>query len=192
MTKKKKLRHLEYYNLQECFGKLYEKSRQGEIFTDLMELISSEENIRLAYRNIKRNKCSHTAGTDGKTIRDIEKLSAEKYIELIQRKLKWYQPKPVRRKEIEKTSGGIKPLGITTITDRFVQQCILQILKPICEAKFHERSNGFKPERSAEHALAQCYRMIQVQHLHYVVDVDIKGFFDNVNHTKLIRQIWTM
>ncbi len=85
-----------------------------------------------------------------------------------------------------------KFLGIPTIIDRIAQQCILQVLEPICEAKFHERNNGFRPNRSAENALAQCYKMIQVQHLHFVVDIDIKGFFDNVNHSKLIRQIWAM
>ena len=192
MTKQKKLRHLEYYNLQECFDDLYSKSQQGKIFTNLMSLISSEENIRLAYRNIKRNKGSFTAGVDGVTIKDMEQLPIERYIEIIQRKFLWYQPKPVRRKEIEKPNGGIRPLGIPTIIDRLVQQCILQVLEPICEAKFHERSNGFRPNRSAEHALAQCYKMIQRSNLHFVVDVDIKGFFDNVNHSKLIRQMWDM
>ena len=66
------------------------------------------------------------------------------------------------------------------------------MLEPICEAKFHKRSNGFRPNRSTEHAIAQCDRLIQLTHLHYVVDVDIKGFFDNVNHSKLIRQMWAM
>ena len=74
MTKQKRLRYLEYYNLQKCFDNLYEKSKQGDTFTNLTELISSEENIRLAYRNIKRNKGSFTAGTDGITIKDIEKI----------------------------------------------------------------------------------------------------------------------
>ena len=69
---------------------------------------------------------------------------------------------------------------------------MLQVLEPICEAKFHERSNGFRPYRSAQNAIAQCYKMIQLQNLHYVVDIDIKGFFDNINHAKLIRQIWAM
>ena len=76
--KQKKLRYLEYYDLQECFDDMYAKSRQGEVFTNLMELISSEENIRLAYRSIKRNSGSHTSGTDKLNIKDIEKLSAEK------------------------------------------------------------------------------------------------------------------
>lgn len=192
MTKQKKLRHLEYYDLQEVFDKLYADSKQGEVFTNLMDIIRDENNIRLAYRNIKRNAGSNTAGADGITIKDIEKLNAEKYVEIIQRKLAWYKPKPVRRKEIAKPNGGIRPLGIPTIIDRLVQQCILQVLEPICEAKFHERSNGFRPNRSAENALAQCYKMIQQMNLHFVVDVDIKGFFDNVNHAKLIKQMWTL
>ncbi len=192
MTKQKKLRHLEYYDLQECFDNLYARSKQGEVFTKLMEIISSEENIRLAYRNIKRNSGSHTSGTDNLNIEDIEKLSAEKLTEIIQRKFKYYKPSSVRRVEIPKPNGKTRPLGIPTIIDRLVQQCILQVLEPICEAKFYERSNGFRPNRSAEHALAQCYKMIQQQNLHFVVDVDIKGFFDNVNHSKLIRQMWTM
>ena len=192
MTKQKKLRHLEYYDLQETFDKLYEKSKQGELFTNLIGLISSEENIKLAYRNIKRNAGSNTSGTDKKTIRDIEKLSAEKLVEMIQEKFRFYKPQPVKRKEIPKPNGKTRPLGIPAITDRIVQQCILQVLEPICEAKFHERNNGFRPNRSAENALAQCYKMIQQQNLHFVVDIDIKGFFDNVNHSKLIRQIWTM
>lgn len=192
MTKHKKLRHSEYYDVQDCFDKLYAKSKQGDVFTNLIEIISSEENIRLAYRNIKRNSGSHTSGTDKLSIKDIERLSVEKLVEIIQRKFKFYKPKPVRRVEIPKPNGKTRPLGIPTIVDRLVQQCILQVLEPICEAKFYERSNGFRPNRSAEHALAQCYRMIQVQNLHYVVDVDIKGFFDNVNHSKLIRQMWTL
>lgn len=192
MIKRKKLRHSEYYDLQGCFDELYAKSKQGDVFINLIEIISSEENIRLAYRNIKRNSGSHTSGVDKLSIKDIERLSSEKLVEIIQRKFKYYKPKAVRRVEIPKPNGKTRPLGIPTIVDRLVQQCILQVLEPICEAKFHERSNGFRPNRSAEHALAQCYKMIQQQNLHFVVDVDIKGFFDNVNHSKLIRQMWTL
>lgn len=190
MTKQKKLRHSEYYDMQSVFDKLYADSKRGKIFTGLMEIISCEENIRLAYRNIKRNGGSNTAGTDKLTIKDIEKLPVEQYVEIVQRKLMFYKPKPVKRVEIPKPNGKMRPLGIPTIVDRLVQQCILQVMEPICEAKFYERSNGFRPNRSAENAIAQCYKMINLQKLYFVVDVDIKGFFDNVNHTKLIQQIW--
>ena len=192
MMKVKKLRHNEYYHLQEIFDRLYADSHQGKKFDSLMEIISSNENIRLAYRNIKRNNGSNTYGTDNCTIEDIKSIPTDKYVEIVQRKLSYYQPKPVKRVEILKPNGKIRPLGIPTITDRLVQQCILQVLEPICEAKFHERNNGFRPNRSTENAIAQCYKMIQQQGMHFVVDIDIKGFFDNVNHNKLINQMWTM
>ena len=192
MTKVAKLRHNEYYDMQSIFDELYAESQKGKIFQNLMEIISAPENIRLAYRNIKRNSGSNTSGTDKATIKDIQSIPTDKYVEIVQRKLSYYKPKPVKRVEIPKPNGKLRPLGIPTIMDRLVQQCVLQVLEPICEAKFHERSNGFRPNRSTENAMAQCYHMIQQQGLHFVVDIDIKGFFDNVNHSKLIKQMWTM
>lgn len=192
MTKQKKLRHAEYYDMQTVLDKLYADSKENKIFTNLMEIISDENNIRMAYRNIKRNSGSNTSGVDGVNITDIEKIPINSYIDIIQQKLKWYNPKPVKRVEIPKPNGKKRPLGIPTILDRLVQQSILQVLEPICEAKFHKHSNGFRPNKSAEHVIAQCKNMIQLQHLHFVVDVDIKGFFDNVDHSKLIKQMWAM
>lgn len=190
--KNNNLRHAEYYDLTDTFDNLYAKSKTQAVFTDLMPLILSEENIMLAYRNIKRNTGSRTAGVDHLTMKHIEKLSREEVVSKVRHKLAWYTPKPVRRVEIPKPNGKMRPLGIPAIWDRLIQQCILQVLDPICEAKFHDRSNGFRPNRSTEHAIAQCMKMIQVQHLHFVVDVDIQGFFDNVNHAKLVRQMWTL
>lgn len=189
---KKRLRHNEYYDMQQTFDNLYSYSKNNNNFYHLMEIILQEDNIKLAFRNIKKNHGSQTAGTDGKTIKDIEKLSVEEFTKIIRNKLKWYKPKPVRRVEIPKPNGKTRPLGIPTIVDRIVQQCILQVLEPICEAHFHERNNGFRPNRSTEHAISQCYRMIQQYNLYYVVDIDIKSFFDNVNHSKLIKQMWTL
>ena len=73
-----------------------------------------------------------------------------------------------------------------------MQQCILQVLEPVCEAKFFKHSYGFRPLRSAKHAIARAYFLAQVAHLHYVVDIDIKGFFDNIDHGKLLKQLWTL
>ncbi len=191
--KKQKLRNAEYFDLQETMDSLYAKSKENYKFTSLMELVTSNENILLAYRNISKNKGSKTAGTDGKTIRYLSGFTDEALVMYVRKRLDHYQPQPVRRVEIPKgDTGKTRPLGIPTIADRLIQQCFLQILEPICEAKFHERSNGFRPNRSAEHALAQCYAMIQKRDLHYVIDIDIKGFFDNVNHGKLLKQMWSM
>lgn len=192
-TKKKQtLRNSEYYDMQSTFDELYAKSQNGQVFQDLMGIICSEENIQLAYRNIKRNGGSVTPGVDGITIRDIEQMPAEKYIRTVQKKLAWYKPKPVKRVEIPKPNGGIRPLGIPTMFDRLVQQSIKQVLEPICEAKFHEYSYGFRPNRSAENAISKVQNLIHFTKLYYVVDMDIKGFFDNVNHSKLIKQMWSL
>lgn len=191
-SKQRKIRNSEYYGMEATFDDLYAKSRDGKIFRHLMEIIESEENIKLAYRTIKKNTGSNTAGVDKRTIVSLSKLSEEEYVRMIRKHFSNYHPRPVRRVEIPKPNGKMRPLGIPTIADRIVQQCVLQVMEPICEAKFSENSNGFRPNRSAETAMAQCMRLVQVQHLYHVVDLDIKGFFDNINHTKLIRQIWAL
>ena len=191
-SKQRKIRNSEYYDMVSTFDGLYANSKKGKIFNHLMEIIESEENIKLAYRTIKTNTGSDTAGVDKRTIKDLAKLSEEEYVRLIRKQFSCYHPRPVKRVEIPKPNGKTRPLGIPTIVDRVVQQCILQVMEPICEAKFSDNSYGFRPNRSAEHAIAQCMRLIQVQHMYHVVDLDIKGFFDNINHTKLIRQIWAL
>ena len=191
-TKRSALRNAEYYDFQDVLDKLYADSENGCQFQQLTELICNPQNIMLAYRNIKKNSGSKTAGTDKKTIVHLQQWASPQLIAYVQKRLSNYHPQPVRRVEIPKGNGKTRPLGIPTIMDRLIQQCILQILEPICEAKFFKRSNGFRPNRSAEHAISQSYKFIQGQHLHFVVDIDIKGFFDNVNHGKLLKQMWTL
>lgn len=191
------LRHSEYYGMQETFDNLYARSKAGNIFTNLMGIILSRENILLAYRNIKTNAGSMTPGTDKLTITDIGSLPADEVISRVRKIVyghkRWgYRPKPVRRKEIPKPNGKTRPLGIPCIWDRLIQQCIKQVMEPICEAKFCENSYGFRPNRSVENAMANLEKLIQVSNLHYVVEFDIKNFFDEVNHSKLIRQLWTL
>lgn len=190
--KKQKIRNAEYYDMQTAFDKLYADSVSGRQFRNLVELIQRPENIMLAYRNLRKNSGSKTAGVDKKTISDLNKWSDKKLVNHVQRKLDWYVPNAVRRVEIPKDNGKKRPLGIPTIMDRLIQQCILQVLEPICEAKFFKRSNGFRPTHSAENAIAQAERMIQNIGCYYVIDIDIHGFFDNVNHGKLLKQMWAL
>ena len=189
------LRHSEYYGMQAVFDDLYARSKNGEKFTDLMELILSRDNILLAYRNIKANDGSRTPGTDKLTITAIGELTPDEVVDRVRAIIngKWgYRPRPVRRKEIPKPNGSMRPLGIPCMWDRLIQQCIKQIMEPICEAKFSDNSYGFRPMRSVEHAIQATYRRLQLSNLHYVIEFDIKGFFDEVNHSKLIKQIWAM
>lgn len=140
------LRHAEYYGMLQTFDDLYAKSKSGEKFPNLMELILSQDNIMLAYRNIKSNTGSYTAGTDHQNIGDIGKLPPSVVIEKVRKIVTGsqhgYRPKPVRRKDIPKPNGKTRPLGIPCIWDRLIQQCIKQILEPICEAKFSNNSYG--------------------------------------------------
>lgn len=176
--KRKKLRHTEYYDMQDCFDTLYAQSVNGYTFYGLTEIMSSNENIRLAYRNIKRNTGSKTAGTDKLTIEDIKHLSVEEVIARIQKMFLRYEPQKVRRVFIPKANVKTRPLGIPTIWDRIFQQCILQVLEPICEAKFHKHSYGFRPNRSTHHAKARFEFLINQTGLYHCIDVDIEKFSD--------------
>jgi len=178
--------------MQKQFDTLYACSANGQNFYDLIDLMQSGENIRLAYRNIKKNTGSKTAGFDGQTIEDIKQLPIDEVVSTIQKMFAHYRPQAVRRVFIPKANSKTRPLGIPTIWDRLFQQCILQVLEPICEAKFYKHSYGFRPNRITHHAKARFETLINRACLYHCVDVDIKGFFDNVNHAKLLKQMWTM
>lgn len=190
--KVQKLRNAEYYDTQDFTDQLFRESNEGKVFQHLMEYVTTDKNLLLAYRNIKNNKGSNTPGVDKRTIKEISKMTEQEYLTVLRNKFLNFHPKAVRRIEIPKVDGRTRPLGIPTIWDRLVQQSILQVLEPICEAKFYNHSYGFRPNRSVEHAIAHCYRFMQMQNLHYVVDIDIKGFFDNVSHSKLLKQMWSI
>ncbi|MBE5041275.1 group II intron reverse transcriptase/maturase [Ructibacterium gallinarum] len=190
--KKQKLRNNEYYGTQEIFDDLYAQSQSGHIFQDLLKVIESENNILLAYRNIKKNKGSKTRGTNATNIVDIGKMGNSEIVSYVRKRLADFKPHSVRRVEIEKYDGRKRPLGIPTIEDRLIQQCIKQVLEPICEAKFYKHSYGFRPNRSTHHAIARAMFLSNLADFHFVIDIDIKGFFDNVNHGKLLKQLWTL
>ena len=150
--KREVLRYNEYYRIQSTFDNLYKQSKEGQKFNHLYDIITSRDNILLAYRKVKRNKGSKTAGTNKHNIKFWEERNIEEYVTYIQKRLENYVPQTVRRKEIPKEiakpNGKKRPLGIPCIEDRLIQQCIKQVLEPICEAKFFEHSYGFRPNRS--------------------------------------------
>ena len=190
--KKQSLRNNEYYQIQELYDSLYEKSERGFHFHNLIELITKRKNILLAYRNIKNNKGSNTPGVNNTVIDDLAKWTQEEMVRYVRERLKYYDPMPVRREYIPKPDGRQRPLGIPTIEDRLIQQCIKQVLEPICEAKFYKYSYGFRPNRSTKHAIARCNHLMNHNNLYYVVDLDIKSFFDKVDQEKLKKQMWTL
>lgn len=185
------LRHAEYYGMQEIFDDLYERSKNNATKgLNLYNHIISKDNILLAYRNIKANTGSKTAGTDGITIDQYKIENVGTLVKEVRTALENYKPQKVRRFEIPKPNGKKRPLGIPTTKDRLIQQMFKQVLEPICEAKFYNHSYGFRPNRSTHHAMARCQYLVNRTNYHYVVDIDIQGFFDNVNHNKLIKQMY--
>ena len=191
-TMQTKIRYWEYYDMKTTFTELYDESLKGKKFNNLYELITCRENILLAYRNIKANQGSYTEGVDKRTIKDIKNFNENKIVDEVRRILSNYQPKKVKRVFIPKANGTKRPLGIPSIMDRIIQQCFKQILEPIAEAKFYKHSYGFRPLRTTHNAMARLQFLINNSKLHYVVDIDIKGFFDNINHTLLIKQLWNI
>ena len=128
-TKRSVLRNAEYYDFQDVLDKLYADSEKGYQFKNLMELIYSPENIMLAYRNIKKNSGSKTAGVDKKTIIHLQQWESPRLVAYVQKRLSNYFPQPVRRVEIPKGNGKTRPLGIPTIMDRLIQQTLIHATK---------------------------------------------------------------
>lgn len=150
-----------------------------------MDKILASSNMNQAYKKVKANK--GVAGVDGITtdeLLDYLKENREKIIGHI--RVRKYKPKPVKRIEIPKGNGKSRKLGIPTTTDRLIQQSILQVISPIYEEKFSNSSFGFRPGRSAHDALKRV-KEIADEGYEWVVDLDLKTFFDTVNQSKLIQ-----
>lgn len=150
----------------------------------LMEMILSRENLLAALKRVEQNKGSH--GVDGMSVKDLRKHLYENW-DSIRQSLRegTYKPLPVRRVEIPKPNGGVRLLGIPTVTDRFIQQAIAQVLTKIFDPTFSNHSYGFRPGRRGHDAVREAKGYIK-EGYRWVVDIDLEKFFDKVNHDKLM------
>ena len=155
--------------------------------SSLMEQILSKENLKAAYQQVVRNKGA--AGVDGMEYTELKDYLLENG-ETIREQLRSrkYKPQPVRGVEIPKPDGGVRNLGVPTVTDRFVKQAVAQVLPPIFEEQFHDHSYGFRPNRCAQQAVIKALEMMNDGHS-WIVDIDLAKFFDTVNHDKLMTII---
>jgi RNA-directed DNA polymerase len=153
----------------------------------LMEEVVRPENLKQALRRVRSNKGS--PGIDGMTVDELPGYLAKHWTVLRDQLLSGtYEPKPVKRVEIEKPDGGMRQLGIPTALDRFIQQAVMQVLQSGWDQTFSEHSYGFRPGRSAHQAVAKAQGYI-ADGFGYVVDLDLEKFFDRVNHDKLMGRL---
>jgi len=139
-----------------------------------------------AYQLVKRN--GKAAGVDGLSLDDFAKDLENNLYKLWNRMASGsYFPPPVRRVEIPKSSGGVRPLGIPTVSDRIAQMVVKQVLEPQLEPIFDQDSYGYRPGKSAHQAVESCRK--RCWKYGWVVDLDIKGFFDSIDHDRLIRAL---
>lgn len=150
----------------------------------LMERILSHENMLSALKRVVSNKGSH--GIDEMPVQNLRQHIVDNWESMKMELLKGtYTPQPVRRVEIPKSDGGVRLLGIPTVTDRFIQQAIAQVLTPLYDSEFSNHSYGFRPKRSAHGAVNEARGYIQ-EGSRWVVDIDLEKFFDKVNHDRLM------
>ena len=176
---------------------LYDKSKQGIKFTGLMEIVMHEVTIVTAIHNIKSNKGSKTSGVDKIKMDKYLQMPKDEVIELIQNIFKHYQPKPAKRVYIDKSNGKKRPLGIPTILDRIIQECVRIVIEPICEAQFYPHSYGFRPYRAQKYAVRGIVNILNASRKSkdqpvWAVEGDIKGCFDNINHRLLLQKLWRL
>lgn len=188
-TELKKIQDEMYRITSKCI-----ESKEIPKFKGLIEIMSSEVVIMTAIHNIKANKGSKTPGIDQKII-DKDYLQKDYYdvVTDIQNSFTNYKPDMVRRKWIPKPGKQEKrPLGIPTIKDRIVQECVRLIIEPILEAQFFQHSYGFRPWRDTHMALERVKDQVHRIGYYWIVEGDISRFFDNVNHTILVKKLYHM
>ncbi len=175
--------HKEYAGAQRSFSLIWKETDSAQ--QKLLEKILDKDNLNRAYKRVKANKGAH--GIDGMTVEEALPYFKENQKEWLENISKGkFIPSPVRRVEIPKPDGGIRKLGIPTVTDRILQQAIAQQLTPIYEPLFAEGSYGYRPGRSAKDAIFRIKEYAENGYTHAVV-LDLSKYFDTLNHDNLIE-----
>jgi RNA-directed DNA polymerase len=152
-----------------------------------MNELLSRDNLLSALKRVEANKGSH--GVDGMSVKSLRDHILQHWESIrISIEEGTYEPSPVRRVEIPKPNGGVRLLGIPTVTDRFIQQAIAQVLTPLFDPQFSDHSYGFRPRRRGHEAVRKA-REFMKEGYRFVVDLDLEKFFDRVNHDRLMMKI---
>lgn len=181
------------HELREKLDFIYEKSKCGGSFHGILEVASSEVTIITAIHNIKANGGANTAGIDKVRMDKYLHMEKGRLVETVQTAFRQYKPKPAKRVYIPKSNGKLRPHGIPTVLDRIIQECLRIVLEPIAEAKFFPNSYGFRPYRLVHDAVHMAFHYANLtlkQKAWYVIEGDIKGFFDHIDHRVLLDKLW--
>lgn len=177
-------------DVKECVKRAETKHKADEYPEEagrLLDRMVERGNMNTAYSKVVKN-CG-AAGVDGVTTKELRAYIETNWAvirkELLEGK---YKPKPVRRVEIQKPNGGVRQLGIPTVMDRLIQQAMYQVLEPIFEPTFSDNSFGFRKNRGAHDAIKACKGYVK-EGRKYVVDMDIRKFFDEVDHVILMNKV---
>ncbi|MBF8286043.1 MAG: group II intron reverse transcriptase/maturase [Anaerolineales bacterium] len=160
--------------------------RGGKWFS-LIDKVYRRETLRAAWKKVAKN--AGAAGVDGQSVKQFG-FRAEIYLAELEQALKSgeYRPEPIKRVEIPKAGGKLRPLGIPVVKDRIVQTALKLVIEPIFEHEFEESSYGFRPQRGCKDALREVDKLIK-QGFTHVVDADLESFFDTIPHAALMRRI---
>ena len=161
---------------------------RGVTTVELIDVITSKENLDRAYKKVVANKGA--SGVDGVTVEELgDYIRENKDTIITSLRNRTYMPKPVRRVYIPKDNGKMRPLNIYCYEDKLVQAAIKEMLEAVFEPMFYNEMMGFRPHRNCHMALALLNHMIEKERTNYVLDADVKGFFDHLDHEYCIRFI---